>query len=279
MPSSIAVVYLARGIPSGIDSAEAFFASYESHDAGIAHTLWVIVKGWENTPGLDRLNALATRFGAKVTALPDDGFDFGAYFRAATVLRDDWICLMNTNSRIRVPSWLLRLHHAALRADVGAAGATGSWESLVRDAYVSMRSQGWLAPRALARVAANWMRFPAFPNPHLRSNAILTRMSLFKEFSRRCRIPRTKREAYRLESGRSGFSAFLRSRRLAPVVCGADNGVYYPPDWPASGTFRSLGQHNLLVADNQTLQYEAEAHIGRHSLQLATWGRTVDDSV
>ena len=278
MPSSISVVYLARGIPAGLEAARAFFASYRAHEAGIEHSLQVIVKGWDGLPGLDRVTELAGSLGAKVIPLQDDGFDIGAYFRAAAQLRDPWVCLLNTNSRIRVHDWLAGLYRAGAGADVGAAGATGSWESPFRNACAVVRSEGLLrAPRSLARVGANWLRFPGFPNPHLRSNALLTRTALFREFGERRPIPGSKRDAHRLESGRMGFSAFLRSRRLVPVVCGADGKVYYPPEWPASGTFRSLGQRNLLVADNQTLQYEAQSGAGRRSLQLLTWGRTVDD--
>jgi hypothetical protein len=277
MVPSIGVLYLARGVPAGLAAVRAFFASYEDHDPGAVHSLRVLVKGWEGVPGLDGVRELAGRFGADIISLGDDGLDFGAYFRAVALWPETWICLLNTNSRIQAQGWLAHLHAAASRDGVGAAGATGSWESVLRDTYLEARARRrWLTPRDVGKLLCNWACFPGFPNPHLRSNALLTRTSLFKEFSSRRSIPATRRGAHILEAGRIGFSAFLRSRRLAPVVCGADGGVYYPPDWPVSATFRSLGQRNLLVADRQTTLYASLGSTGRHSLQLLAWGRSID---
>jgi hypothetical protein len=276
--NSIAVVYLARGLPGGLDAVRSFFASYETYDPGILHSLRVVVKGWDAVPGLDVVTKLAGRFGAEVIPLQDDGYDFGAYFRAIPGVQERWICLLNTNSRIRSRNWLAYLFEGASRDDVGAAGATGSWESQFRNAYLGVASGGIsLAARSMGRTAYNWLHFQGFPNPHLRSNAILTQTALFKEFASNCIIPRCKRDAHILESGRTGFSAFLRRRRLKPVVCGANGNIYYPAEWPASATFRSLGQRNLLVADNQTLQYESQPSAVRYSLQLAAWGRSIDN--
>jgi hypothetical protein len=257
-----------------------FFSSYEAHDAGIDHSLRVVVKGWQTVPGLDTVVKLAGRLGAEVIPLQDDGFDFGAYFRVVPAIHESWICLVNTNSRILAPKWLAHLFRGACGEGIGAAGATGSWESSSRNAYLGVPSEGIrMAPRSIARTAYNWLHFPAFPNPHLRSNAILTRTSLFKEFARTRRIPMSKRDAHILESGRTGFSAFLHRRRLKLVVCGANGSIYCPADWPVSATFRSLKQHNLLVADNQTLQYESQPKAVRYSLQLAAWGRLADDPI
>lgn len=275
--NSIAVVYLARGIPGGLDAVRAFLASYEAHDPGVAHSLRILAKGWETVPGLESVVELAGRLGAEVIRLQDDGFDFGAYFRVLPQVQEQWICLLNTNSRIRSRGWLNYLFQGASRADVGAASATGSWESQFRNACLAVAAASIpRVPRSIGTTAYNWLHFPGFPNPHLRSNALFTQTSLFKEFARSRSIPRRKLDALVLESGRIGFAAFLRRRRLQQVVCGANGDIYYPESWPTSATFRSLGQHNLLVADNQTLQYESQSSEVRHTLQLAAWGRPVD---
>lgn len=275
MRDSIALIYLARGLPGGVDSVRSFFASYEAHDPGVRHSLRVLVKGWETVPGLDSVVELADRLGAEVIPLGDDGFDFGAYFRAIPQVQEHWICLLNTHSRIRTRSWLSYLFQGASREGVGAAGATGSWESQVRTTRMMLPSSGVAElPRIIGRAAYEWLYFPGFPNPHLRSNALLTQTSLFKEFARSRTIPRCKREAHALESGRRGFSAFLRGRRLNPVVCGADGQIFYPEQWPSSATYRSMEQQNLLVADNQTSLYDSQPSAVRHALQSAAWGRS-----
>ena len=275
---SIAVVYLARGLPGGLDVVRSFFSSYEAHKPGVRHSLRVLVKGWETVPGLDTVTALAGRLGARVIPLPDDGFDLGAYFRVVPGVTEQWICFLNTNSRICAPNWLSLLFQGASLQNVGAAGATGSWESTVRTSWLAKYSGGVRrAPRGIARAAYNWLQFPNFPNLHLRSTAIITQTSLFREFATSHRIPESKRHAHILESGRTGFSAFLRRRGLDLIVCGA-NGVFYSPnEWPASATYRSLGQHNLLIADRQTAQYETESNATRRLLQMAAWGESIDD--
>lgn len=209
--------------------------------------------------------------------MQDDGFDLGAYFRAIPGIDATWICLLNTYSRIRVDNWLSCLFRGASRDAVGAAAATGSWESLLHNAYVDLSSSSLLRlPRNMARAAYAAVHFPGFPNYHLRTNALMTRTSLFSEFATQRAIPRRKRDAHMLESGRAGFSAFLRKRGLGLVVCGADGIVYLPEEWPASATFRSLEQCNLLIDDNQTLLYQSEGGAVRRRLQEAAWGRLVD---
>jgi hypothetical protein len=280
MRNSIAVIYLARGLPGGLQPVQEFFSSYKAHTPGLAHSLRVLVKGWDAVPGLDTVVDMAKALGADVIRVEDDGFDFGAYFRIVPRINENWICFLNTNSRIRFDNWLAFLFQGVQGPQVGAAGATGSWESQARNACLALRADSVpMAVRGIARVAYHGLHFPGFPNPHLRSNAILTRTALFGQFAQGRAIPRSKREAHRLESGRFGFAAFLRRRRLNQVVCGADGKVYLPADWPISATFRSLDQRNLLVADYQTSRYETQPSAVRQALQLAAWGRFINDSV
>lgn len=83
---------------------------------------------------------------------------------------------------------------------------------------------------------------------------------------------RTKYSCCLFESGADGLSMTLLRQRKNILVVGA-NGVAYPLDqWPTSRTFRSGDQSNLLVADNQTRNYDnfstgvAKAH------RLMSWG-------
>ncbi|MGH8247566.1 MAG: hypothetical protein ACREUU_14170, partial [Gammaproteobacteria bacterium] len=123
------------------------------------------------------------------------------------------------------------------------------------------------------RFALKAPSFPQYPNPHLRSNAFLTRTEVFTEFARNRRIPRTKTDAHRLENGRIGFTRFLNARGLTPVVAGADGKAYGPSAWVDSRTFRVPGQENLLIADNQTRAYDAASRRVRRIMEYSAWGR------
>jgi hypothetical protein len=287
---SEAVVFLARGIGGGVEAADAFFASYRSHPAGARHRLVVIAKGWKDAHGRARLDKLAHEHDAATIDLPDDGFDWGAYMRVASRLDEEWVCFLNTHSRILTDGWLATLCAAAQQSKIGAAGATGSWGTIaptfafllptVRDIY---HGTGLVK----ASVAAGYMytlgypisllrnrnRFPPFPNFHLRSNAFLIRRKLFLEYASDMPVPRTKPDAFDLESGRQSLTRFLAKRRLMPIVAGADGLAYASEEWMTSNTFRVPGQHNLIVADNQTRAYDTSAPMERRIMERSAWGR------
>lgn len=213
---SVAVIFLARGVGGGIGAAEAFFASYRTHPAGVHHRLVVLAKGWEGVPGRARLDDLARKHDAAIIDLPDDGFDWGAYMRATPRLDEDWACFLNTHSRILTDGWLAKLCSAVEQPRIGAAGATGSWGTLapvfqflsptIRDIY---HGAGFIK----ATIAAGYMytlgyplaclrngnRFPPFPNFHLRSNAFLINRKLFLEYANTVSLPRSKPDAFDLE--------------------------------------------------------------------------------
>lgn len=270
---SQAVVFLARGCDGGRSAAEEFFAAYCRHRAGRAHDLIVIAKGWQAVPGLDELRRSARGLGGTVAELPDDGFDFGAYFRIAAALNQRWICLLNTHARPAAEDWLDKLRAAAEVSGIGAAGATGSWGSLT--------PQLWSPGRSLAGIAA-WPvrfgmsigRFAKFPNPHLRSNGLCLRRELLVAFAEQSGRPMRKADAHYLESGRGGLTAFLRRRGLRPVVVGADGRGFEADEWIASGTFRVPGQANLMIKDNQSQLYAKANSRQRRVLEFAAWGRT-----
>ncbi len=288
---SIAVVYLARGRDAGLGAVDAFFRSYELHRGDAKHRLVVAAKGWEQQAELDQLRARTMSAGGQMIVLPDDGYDWGAYMRVAAQLSDDWICFLNSHSRIRADGWLAKLHAAAEQPSVGAAGATGSWSTVAP-------VPGFIAPAAcdIARgdgyikAAIAWChmygsyplawlryrrRFPAFPNPHLRSNAFLIRRTLFLEFARTSSLPRAKGDAFALESGHASLTRFLSKRGLSTVVVGADGRSYKPADWIESGTFRVPDQPNLIVEDNQTRAYDRFSVHKRRLLERTAWGRAV----
>jgi hypothetical protein len=267
-------MFLWRGREGGADAGTAFLDSYRAFAPGCTHELVVLLKGWAGLPGLERARERAREHAARIIELPDDGYDFGAYFRAARQVEHSLVCFLNTYSRIAAAGWLVNLRHAAECGDVGAAGATGSWGTLTP----SMRGPGVTIPGLAAwpaRFAAQIGRFPSFPNPHLRSNAVLLRRESFLAFAAEGAFPVRKSDAHFRESGRGSLSAFLRACGLRHVVVGADGKIFDPPDWLASGTFRVPGQPNLMITDNQTRNYATADRRMRRILEFAAWGKTL----
>lgn len=282
-----ALVYLARGVDGGLASLRDFLESHACHPAGLDHDLVVLMKGWPDAASRGEARALITRAGASVLELPDEGFDWGAYMRAAHLLPHDVACFLNTHSRVRSAGWLRALVGPLASPAVGMVGATGSWATLRLDLSSAASATKALARRfgmiAAARFAAGTASaalrarhradVPAFPNPHLRSNAFAVRLATFRAFAGSVAIPSTKGAAHLLESGPASVTRWMATRGLATLVAGADGAVYPPEQWCAAGTFRTPRQPNLLVSDNQTRAYEQAPPRQRAILELLTWGR------
>lgn len=282
---TVAVIYVARGVGAGLPAAEAFFDAYRRFPPGCHHRLVVIAKGWESVQGLSSLTDQARAIGADLVTSPDDGFDWGAYMRVAPTLKEDLLCLLNTHSRPMVPGWLALLRQSVLLPGVGAVGATGSWGSMsvTWPLFEPSISRLTLYPARLAlgfmRLCRNFGSFPPFPNPHLRSNALLVRREFFVSFCSGRDIPRSKRDAHILESGRRGFTAYLKSLGLRTLVVGADGLAYAPEAWINSGTFRLPDQPNLLVGDNQTRYYQHADYQLKRRLENAAWGKALTSPI
>lgn len=280
---STALVYLSRGIDGGLCSAIDFFNAYRNHPPGCDHELIIITKGWDGIDGIDKLRDMALSLNARIFNFPDDGLDWGAYMRLAPCIDHTWICFLNSHSRPLACGWLKALKDALGNSEdrVGAAGSTGSWEGTKPrfppdPSIIDFSSIIFYIPRCIYTLLiflAELVKFPMFPNPHLRSNAFIVQREVFVEFSSRNKIPISKRDSLALESGRAGFTKFLQSRHLEVLVVGRNGHAFNPSQWINSGTFRVPGQTNLLVSDNQTLTYEKSDPSRKSTLEKCAWGR------
>jgi hypothetical protein len=285
----LAVIYLARGIGGGLASAQAFFESYGCSRAGVPHDLIVVMKGWDCIAGQHEVLRLAEAHAATIVHLPDDGYDWGAYMRVAGLLPHDWLCFLNTHSRIMSQDWLAKMHKAAEQPMVGAAGATASLGSMLPAFNLfSEQLRGIRYRKGLLKAAAATVyfgaaypigfvkhvwRFSGMPNPHLRSNAFLVRRRDFIAYCKTTRIPRSKNDTLVLEHGKMSLTRFLQASGRVTVVVDANGQAYPPESWVESGTFWVPGQPNLLIADNKTRYYDDAGAYSRRFLELAAWGR------
>jgi hypothetical protein len=289
--ASIAVVFLARGVDGGLKAARLFLDSYRAHPVNTPHRLYLIAKGWADRNAYRELCELAAQHAATIIDLPDDGFDWGAYFRAAPIIAEQCLCFFNTHSVILADGWLDIMREAA-GDGIGAVGCTASYGTMAPVfSFIGPMAgsigyhRGWLkgliAWRGVFTFPLRFLQarksFPPFPNPHLRSNAFLVRNALFQSYASARTIPRSKRDAFLLESGYPGFTLFLKKSGLEAVVVGTDRKSYDEEEWLHSQTFRVPGQRNLLVSDNQTRNYDASEPGVRRIMELTAWGRFLSD--
>lgn len=289
---SITVAFLARGVEAGLPAVQAFLQSYRAHPAGTPHRLVVLMKGWDGIPGQDEARAMAAEAGAEILDLPDDGFDWGAYFRLADVAETEFLFLLNSHSRILRDNWLAMLLAQAEKPGVGLVGCTGSWASLAPSLGLywmpvldrlrhDHRWLYWIAvglrdgSSIVSMNLRNRWRFKPFPNPHIRSNAFVIRTSLLRDYAKGKGQPVEKGDAHALESGRESLTRYVSGLGLATLVCGADGTGFPPEDWAASGTFACPGQPNLIISDNQTRAYDERSPRLRRDFEPVVWGRFI----
>ena len=92
----------------------------------------------------------------------------------------------------------------------------------------------------------------------------------------KCPSMRSKRDAYRFESGKNGLTMQIVREGKRVLVVGKDGMAYEQNAWHESKTFWQSEQENLLVADNQTRDYAEGSSSRRRYLRLTAWG--IDES-
>ncbi len=242
--------------PLGPDPVERFVASYTEFEAGREHELFVAVNGAHDEPQLSKSLAPLSVVAHRPVRTPSPVLDLAAYRMVVEREGCEFVCLLNSYSRPLAAGWLDRLMTHAERPGVGIVGATGSLESMSSDTW---RPYRWL--RAV--------HYPLYPNPHVRITGIVLRRELMLGLD--WPVIRKKAQAWRLESGRKSVTRQVWDRGLEALVVGRDGEAYGPDRWMQSGTFRSHGQENLLIADNRTEDYARADPARRKELERLAW--------
>lgn len=270
--AKIEVVYLIRW-SNPIDLTRRFAESYLSFPAGIEHRLTLICKGFQSQKQIDEHRSQFDGTAPFVIEMPDVGYDIGAYRFAVDQSNQDLYCFLNSYSVICAPRWLESFSDCALDPRVGLVGATASYESPFSEVMARLaarRPSLGMLRHGIPGAIKQWLYFPPFPNPHIRTNAFMMRRSVLQ----RVMWPRSpsRRAALRFEAGRQSLTRQVQKMHLEVVVVGCDGRHYPISQWPSSCTFRQNGQHNVLVADNRTIEYNTATPERRRQLAINAWG-------
>jgi hypothetical protein len=302
---SACVVHLVRRA-NDLEAVRTFLHSYDSYDAGTAHDLVFILKGYaDELDARSVLDAAGDRL-TRCVIVDDRGFDVGAYLAAARALEYERLCFVNSFSVIRDEGWLAKLLNALDARRIGIAGASGSYASnlslLLFWLGAPNRYAGSFGSRVVEHAEAvriaresgeeigersalwqwlgQWLGgiwrlpqiawcFPRFPACHIRTNAFAIERELLLSFD-----PgelRVKMDVWRAESGRRSLTRHIERQGLEAVIVGRDGIAYAKQDWWQSATFWQGNQENLLVADNQTELYQGGDFARRRFLSIMAW--------
>lgn len=251
--AEVAVIHLVWA-PLGVGQLHRFVESYRAHPAGQEHRLMILYNGLAPGSAMDQWHEALTDVRHDEVLLASPMLDLAAYREALTAGDAAAYCFLNSYSEPLVADWLRLLVGHLNDPTIAAVGASGSYESIRTTSHplTRFRKRG----------------FPAFPNPHLRTNAFAAR----REQLLRVRWPtiRSKMDARRFESGPESLSRQLQeSGRI--VVAGRDGRAYDVDAWQESNTFRSGNEANLLVSDNRTREYLAASQEQRRDLERRAW--------
>jgi hypothetical protein len=271
--AKIGLIYLLRA-QNGLVPVQTFVESYRRNSGGADHELVVLLKGCKNAKEVAFYENLFSGFNFRKMLVSDDGFDIRPYFKAVEHFEFSRFCFLNSFSVLLDEQWLAKLQAQLDERQIGAVGATGSWESLysniVQEAQWHLkRSVGLrlLRPFRLI-IAKQW--FPPFPNYHLRTNAVLST----KELLQKIVVPplRFKLDAMRFETGFRGFTRQIEAMGKKVLVVGRNGQAYEKTEWKRSQTYRHGQQENLLVADNRTRLYAQSQLPEQKQLACLAWG-------
>lgn len=287
----ICVVHLVRA-QNGIEPFKRFLDSYRANPTGIEHNLLVVFKGFARLQDTAAYRELLTSFGHATLDVSDEGFDITAYFAAARQYASQYryFCFLNSFSVIQDREWLSKLYDQISQPGIGMVGATGSWHShrgsglpwllvgmgvaAIRHYHLHRDKSIW--KRLVLSATASCQHVPfildidPFPNYHLRTNAFMISSELINKIE----IPaiKSKKDAYRFESGKNGLTQQILKLGKKILVVGKNGKGYEMLQWNKSRTFWQAEQENLLVSDNQTRDYQQGNVKRRKRLSSAAWG-------
>lgn len=276
--TDICVVHLIRK-KNGIEPFRQFLSSYLNHRAGIEHDLLIIYKGFYRKVDMVPYENLLKDVPHSYMQVADFGFDLRAYFLAAEECNYKYFCFFNSFSIILDHEWLLKLYRHITQPDVGMAGATGCWGSVIIGRLSTNKNQPlWkkIIRRLLWRIIRAYQRqyFHVFPNPYMRTNAFM--MSRDNMLKIKKGIIVTKTYTHKLESGKQGFTRQVIKMGLKVIVVGRNGIGYEAKDWLSSNTFWHGKQDNLLISDNKTRTYSDDNLDLKKILETYAWGNAVN---
>jgi hypothetical protein len=274
----VSVVHLVRKAEGWKDSFKLFFDSFDKYTGELPQALVIACKNL-STADLEWIRGVSRTMKTELVTVEDKNFDLGSYYTISLGLKTDYALFLNSNSLIQCDYWFERFLTAInSNSSLEMIGATSSFAS--NKIRAPMPSSGildvidWpirLGKKLLIHCLGGY-RYPAFPNPHIRTNAFLIKIDLYREFVEEAGMPRTKSDTHLMESGFNSLTNFVLDRGFDVGVASRKGECFSPAMWADSHTYCVPGQRGLLVADNQTEIYANANSLDMRVLEYETWG-------
>lgn len=260
-----------------INCLKKFYFSYRSHRAGVAHKLFILIKGPMADESIKIIRKILPE-NVPIIKLTDEGYDLGSFTEFARYRAESHMFLLNQHSVILVQNWLKIYNNILKKTKSKIVASTASMSSLANPYIPKIQNLTsffkcyLINTLKIIRAKFYSWAFLKYPNPHIRTNAILIKTSLWLEYFNDLEF-KSKFQCYEIESGKKNFYTFLKKKKEKVLIVRND-GKYVSSDlkWKNFVPFRNFNQKSkLIISDNQTRFYENATTKKKKQLEKESW--------
>ena len=256
----ISVSYLVRfrkgnKFADDINCLKKFYFSYCSHKAGVAHRLFILIKG----PMADESVIIIRKIipsNVPIIKLPDEGCDLGSFTEFARHRAESFMFILNQHSVIHSQNWLKIYNNALKKAKSKIVASTLSLNSRADFHYKKINNFTYFIKYCPMKIFNKIKKlylfhiFFKYRNPNIKLNAILIKTSLWLEYFKDLNI-KFKLQCHAIESGKNSFYSFLKKKKeIIPIVRNDGKYVTNHLKWKDFARFGNSNQKfKLIVSD------------------------------
>jgi hypothetical protein len=265
--NNIIVVYLISTYDDK-QNLKKFINNYLEFSAGSDHELIICFKNFMSndiifkTPELNQI---------KYTKYIDNNdfndYDWGSYQRISKYYINKIIFFMNCHSRPLVKNWLKLFEINYSKNSL--LGSGGSFESMVNSAIKGNHTESKF--KSIIYTISNFLDFPLFPNPHIRSNCFMISAKDFLELKLNNANKFNKKGTWINESGRNGMTNQLKKKKFNIYVINSDGKKFEERDWHLSETYALKNQSKLIISDKFSSIYSKLSIKEKKNFQNCIW--------
>ena len=268
--SKLVVVYLISAYDNR-ENLKQFINHYLNFDAGSKHELIICFKNFDEkdkifqTPELKQIKYKKFLDNNKF-----NDYDWGSYRRVSKENLDKIIFFMNCHCRPLVNNWLKLFENNYVEGSL--LGPAGSYESMVNSALKGKHTKSKL--KSIVYAISNFIDFPIFPNPHIRSNCFMISASNFLDLEFNKNYKFKKKGTWINESGRKGMTNQLKKKKFDIYVINSDGHKFKENKWHLSETYALNQQSKLIIGDKFSTIYAKKSIEDQLSFQNHIWKNT-----
>ncbi len=246
-----------------------FIKNYKNFNSGEAHDLLICFKNFKKDDPIFDFDQLKELKHIKFFDNNNfNDFDWGSYERIAKTYSDKIIFFMNCHSYPVKNNWLKTF--AENYDDKSIIGPGGSFESMVNSALNGIHTNDKF--KSYLYALSNFLKFPMFPNPHLRSNCFMILSNNFLKFNLNKKYKHKKIGTWINESGRNGMTNFFKKKKFKIYVVNSDGLKFSEVNWPKSDTYACKNQDKLIISDKFSRIFHNADSIQRERIKDYIWG-------